>query len=114
LDSTTSPAVGSRFRGHNQLGTFEWDATCTVTEYARPRVFAFDAQWEQAVPSHWRFEIASHELGATLTESFDAPVINVEGSVANFDGRFEALVEGVRSTLTNIKNGAEQAVADAT
>jgi uncharacterized protein YndB with AHSA1/START domain len=114
LDSTSGPAVGSRFRGHNQLGTFEWDVTCTVTEYERPRVFAFDAPWETAAPSHWRFEIAPHEFGATLTESFDAPLINVEGSIANFDGRFEALVEGVRSTLANIKNGAEHAVDDAT
>jgi uncharacterized protein YndB with AHSA1/START domain len=114
FDDTSRPAAGLQFHGYNQLGTFEWHATCTVTECERPRVFAFAAQWDQAVPSHWRFEIAPHELGATLTESFDAPLINVEGSISNFEGRFEALVEGVKATLENIKSEAERTLNDAT
>ena len=45
--------------------------------------------------------------GTTLTESFDAPLINVEGSAANFEGRFEMLVKAIKKTIANIKAAAE-------
>ncbi len=45
--------------------------------------------------------------GTTLTESFDAPRINIEGSPANFEGRFEMLDGAIKKTIANIKSAAE-------
>ncbi|MDQ1380381.1 MAG: hypothetical protein QOJ71_1100, partial [Actinomycetota bacterium] len=42
-----------------------------------------------------------------LKESFDAPLINVDGSPANFEGRFEMLAEAIKKTIANIKAAAE-------
>jgi hypothetical protein len=42
-----------------------------------------------------------------MTESFDAPLINVEGSAANFEGRFEMLAKAIEQTIANIKVAAE-------
>ena len=57
--------------------------------------------------NHWRFEFAPGPAGTTLTESFDLPMINVEGSAANFEGRFEMLVNAINKTIANIKDAAE-------
>ena len=37
----------------------------------------------------------------------DAPLINVAGSVANYEGRFETMLNGANATLANIKAAAE-------
>jgi hypothetical protein len=55
----------------------------------------------------WRFEVAPSATGTTLTESFDAPMINVAGAASNFDGRFEMLDKAIRKTIANIKAAAE-------
>ena len=57
--------------------------------------------------NRWRFELEPSADGTTLTESFDVPAINVEGSPANFDGRFEMLVKAINKTIANIKAAAE-------
>ncbi len=106
-DGATGPAVGARFRGHNRAGTFEWDASCVVTECEPGAVFAFQVPPGEDSPTMWRFELAPSGDGTTLTESFDAPRINVEGSPANFEGRYERLVKGIEKTIANIKAAAE-------
>lgn len=53
------------------------------------------------------FRVRPHGTGTTLTESFDAPLLNVAGSPSNFEGRFEMLAEGIKTTIANIKNAAE-------
>ncbi len=104
----TGPEVGAHFHGYNRAGTFEWDAPCIVTDCEPGKVFAF------AVPrdggetvNRWRFEFAANGSGTTLTESFDAPLINVDGSPANFEGRFEMLDAAIKQTIANIKAAAE-------
>ena len=42
-----------------------------------------------------------------MTESFDVPLINVDGSPANFEGRFEMLAGAIEKTIANIKTAAE-------
>ena len=108
-DGATGPAVGAHFHGYNKAGTFEWDAPCIVTECEPGRVFAFSVPRSGAAMNQWRFEFAFHAEGTTLTESFDAPAINVEGSAANFEGRFEMLVKAINKTIANIKAAAEAA-----
>ena len=103
----TEPAVGAHFHGYNRAGTFEWDAPCIVTDCEPGKVFAFQVPREGAVVTRWRFEFAPSGSGTTLTESFDAPMINVEGAPSNFEGRFEMLDGAIKKTIANIKAAAE-------
>ena len=106
-DGATGPAVGAHFHGYNRAGTFEWDASAIVTECEPGTVFAFEVPRVDDTPTTWRFELAPSADGTTLTESFHAPRINVEGSPANFEGRFETLDRAIKTTITNIKAAAE-------
>lgn len=106
-DDATGPAVGAHFHGYNRAGSFEWDAPGIVTECEPGRVFAFAVPRDGPVRNQWRFDFAPSAAGTTLTESFDAPAINVEGSRANFEGRFEMLVKAINKTIANIKAAAE-------
>lgn len=106
-DGATGPAVGAHFHGYNKVATYEWDAPCIVTECEPGTVFAFEVPRGDENPTQWRFDFAASGSGTTLTESFHAPRINIEGSPANFEGRFELLAEGIKSTIANIKAAAE-------
>ena len=106
-DGATGPAVGAHFHGYNRAGTFEWDAPGIVTECEPGRVFAFAVPRDGPIQNCWRFDFEPGAEGTTLTESFDAAAINVEGSAANFEGRFEMLVEAINKTIANIKVAAE-------
>ena len=107
MDGAKAIAVGAEFHGYNRNEKFEWDMRCVVTECEPGRTFAFSVPPNSEHATHWRFELTAVENGTRLTESFDAPLINVAGSVANYAGRFEMLLEGARTTLENIKRTAE-------
>ncbi len=109
-DGATGPAVGAHFHGYNRAGTYEWDASCVVAECEPGAVFAFEVPPDDPMSTRWRFEFAPSGSGTTLTESFDAPRINVEGSPANFEGRFEMLAKAIEATIANIKAAAESSV----
>jgi len=106
-DGATGPAVGAHFHGYNRAGTFEWDAPGIVTECEPGRVFAFAVPRDGPIQNCWRFDFEPGAEGTTLTEAFDAAAINGEGSAANFEGRFEMLVEAINKTIANIKVAAE-------
>jgi hypothetical protein len=99
--------VGARFHGYNRAGTFEWDAPCIVTECEPGKVFAFDVPPDAPLVTRWRFEFARSGAGTTLTESFDAPMINTEGAPSNFEGRFEMLEAAIGKTIAAIQAAAE-------
>jgi uncharacterized protein YndB with AHSA1/START domain len=103
----SGPEVGAHFHGYNRAGKFEWDVPCIVTDCEPGKVFAFAVPRDGPLVNRWRFEFAPSAAGTTLTESFDVPAINVEGSPANFDGRFEMLAEAIKTTIANIKAAAE-------
>jgi len=106
-DGATGPEVGAHFHGYNRAGTFEWDVPCIVTDCEPGKVFAFAVPRDGDTINRWRFEFTPSATGTTLTESFDAPLINVEGSPANFEGRFEMLAAAIEKTIANIKVAAE-------
>jgi uncharacterized protein YndB with AHSA1/START domain len=106
-DTSTGPETSARFHGYNRAGTFEWDLPCEVVECEPGRVFAFVAPAGADLATRWRFELESTSGGTRLTETFTAPLINVEGSPANFEGRYELLVQGAQTTIANIKSAAE-------
>jgi hypothetical protein len=107
-DGADGPTAGAHFHGYNRQGTLEWDELCLVTECQPGRLFAFEVPCGSPNATQWKFQCVPSATGTTLTESFDAPLINVEGSVANWDGRFEMLVEGIKTTIAEIKATAEQ------
>jgi hypothetical protein len=107
VDGANRAGLGARFHGYNRRGQMEWDVPCVVTVCERARTFAFDVPPDSPVATRWRFDVTPSDRGTMLTESFDAPIINVEGSVANYEGRFEALVAGVETTLARVKVAAE-------
>jgi len=105
--AATGPAVGAHFHGYNRAGSFEWHAPCIVTDCEPGKVFAFEVPRGGEPVNRWRFEFEPTASGTRLTESFDAPLINVSGSAANFDGRFEMLEQAIGTTIANIKAAAE-------
>jgi hypothetical protein len=101
------PVIGAHFRGYNRAGSFEWDAPCIVTECEPGKLFGFEVPRGADVVTTWRFELTPVGPGTRLTESFDAPLINVEGARSNFEGRYEMLVKAIGKTIANIKAAAE-------
>ena len=109
LEGATEAAVGAAFLGHNKAATFEWSVPCEVVECDPGRRFEFVAPRGETMLTHWRFDFApsADGTGTTLTESFDAPRINLAGAPSNFEGRYEMLIAGMTTTLGNIKAAAE-------
>jgi uncharacterized protein YndB with AHSA1/START domain len=108
-DGSNAPAVGAHFSGTNKAGDYEWTVPCEITECEPGKVFEFVAPRGVETVTRWRYEFAANASGGTtLTESFDAPLINVPGTGANFDGRFEMLCAACEATLANIKAAAEK------
>lgn len=107
-DDSAGPAPSAHFHGYNRAGEFEWDLPCEVTECVPGKVFAFIAPRGVDIGTRWRFELEATDDGTRLTETFAAPLINVEGSPANFEGRYEMLVAAARTTIANIKAAAER------
>ncbi len=83
---------------------------CEVTACEPGKVFEFVAPRGGDTVTRWRYEFAPNaDGGTTLTESFDAPMINVAGAAANFEGRYEMLCGAIEKTVANIKAAAERA-----
>lgn len=107
LAGATAAAEGARFHGYNKAGTFEWDLPCEVVAAERGRIFSFRAPADFDQASTWTYSFEAVEGGTSLTESFHAPLLNVEGSPSNFEGRYEMMVAGCEKTLENIKAASE-------
>lgn len=109
LDGATGPAVGAAFLGHNKAGQFEWSVPCEIVVCDADRAFEFVAPRGESMQTHWRFDLTPSADGTTttVTESFDAPRINLAGAPSNFEGRNEMLVAGMTATLANLKAAAE-------
>ena len=60
--------------------------------------------------TRWRFEFARNRYGDDADRVVRVPRINIEGSPANFEGRFEMLDGAIKKTIANIKAAAESSV----
>ncbi len=108
VDGATGPEAGARFHGYNKIGDFEWDVPCEVRRAESGEVFEFVAapeMGEQATT--WTFTIEETDGGTELTESFHAPLVNVEGATSNVEGRDEMLRNGCERTVAAIKEAVE-------
>lgn len=107
VEGSTEAVPGARFHGWNEAGTFQWDVPCVVVEAERGRVFSFRAPVDLDTATTWTYAFEAADGGTRLTESFNAPLLNVEGSPSNFDGRYEMMVAGCEQTLQRVKDVAE-------
>lgn len=114
LDGATGPVVGARFKGSNRRGRSRWSTTCEVIAAERGREFAFAVGGRHRPSTIWRYTFAAAGAGTRVTESFEARrgtglvsrvVTRVTIGVAD---RQADLVEGMRRTLSSLKEAAER------
>ena len=57
IDGFEAPAVGARFRGFNDRGTFQWQVTCTITDYREPELIEWTVEDLDNPVARWRFVV---------------------------------------------------------
>jgi hypothetical protein len=118
LAGATSPAVGTRFRGHvkrNGIGPVYW-TTCEIVACEPGREFAFAVLLRNKPTNTWRYEFTPVRDGVDVTESFTlAPMlpIRIYWALAG-RARNRTNVNGMRETLERIKAVAESEIGTAT
>lgn len=108
LDGAEAIAVGTRFRGHNKAGDYEWHADCVVTVAEPGQTFEFTVPPNFEHATTWRYEIAADGDGCVVTESFDAPLLAMPDIYpGRIEGRCEMLQGACEKTLANLKAALE-------
>ncbi len=107
----TGPAVGARFRGHNQQGWRRWSTTGEVVEAEPGRSFAFEIHAGPLTVARWGYRFEPTETGCRVTETWEdhrGTVIKVLGRLATgVPDRADHNREGMETTLANLANAAE-------
>ena len=104
-DGSTEPVVGAKFRGYNQNGDMKWDAGCVVVSAEPGREWAFEVPAQDGRRTLWRYEIEATDSGCRVTESFDAPILDLEFFQKH--NRHGLLVQNIAQSLENLKAVAE-------
>lgn len=110
---------GSRFRGHNRSGGFRWTTEAEVLTAERGRAFAFTTLHKGRPATRWtyRFDSAAGGACTAVTETFEAistPRLIVFAERYLIRDRQQQLEDGMRRTLSALKDAAEELVADET
>lgn len=110
---------GSRFRGHNRSGAFRWTTEAEVLTAERGRAFAFTTLHKGRPATRWTYRFDSAPSGArtAVTETFEAistPRLIAFAERYLIRDRQQQLEDGMRRTLTALKDAAEELVADET
>lgn len=103
--------TGTRTLNFNRRGRLFWPTTSTIVEVIPEKKLAFRVDTNRTV---WSYELEPHGEGTRLTESrhaengvtaFSSMTVNtVMGGTEDFE---RELVEGMNTTLANIKAAAE-------
>lgn len=108
LDDSTSIEVGTKFRGHNRAGDYEWHADCVVTVADPGRTFEFTVPPGFEHATTWRYDIVADGEGCIVTESFDAPLLAMPDIYpGRIEGRCDMLQAACETTLANLKAALE-------
>ena len=108
LDDADELAVGVRFRGHNQVGDYEWHADCVVTVFEPPRRFAYEVPPGFEHATTWSYDVDADGSGSVVTERFDAPLLGMPDIYpGRIEGRRDNLEKGCRITMENLKTKIE-------
>ena len=103
------PAVGARFRGHNRRGFFQRWATTPRVKVCEPgREFTFVLGIGRLEFVVWRYVFEPDDGGTRVTESFTVRGYALYGLLRP-RRRERQLVEGMRTTLRQLKRAAEAA-----
>ncbi len=104
LDDADSVAVGTKFRGHNKAGDYEWHADCLVTVLEQNRFFAYEVPPKFEHATTWSYRIDADGDGCIVTESFDAPMLALPDVYpGKIEGRRDNLERACATTLANLK-----------
>lgn len=105
LDDATELAIGTKFRGHNKAGTYEWHADCVVTTLDVNTEFAYDVPPGFEHASTWRYRIEpTSDTTCTVTESFDAPMLAMPDVYpGKIEGRRDNLQRACETTMANLQ-----------
>lgn len=107
-----SARPGAVFKGSNRNGSRTWTTTCTVTEAAPGKAFAFDVRSLVIPVAHWRYEIIPADGGCRVVESTwdQRPgwFRKVAGYATGVHDRDAANAEHIRATLARLKERAER------
>jgi uncharacterized protein YndB with AHSA1/START domain len=114
IPPSSVPAVGARFRGHNQLRAFKWSRDCQIDEWEPARAIAFHTEFRGHESTRWRYTLHAIGTGTRLTETYRASFLptwvwllrKVPGAAATSarDTR-----SNISSSLERIKQLAERA-----
>ncbi len=109
LDGSPAVAVGTRFRGYNKAGDYEWHADCVVTELEPGRRFAYEVPPGYEHATVWSYEIEPTDDGCVVTESFRAPLLaQPDIYPGRIEGRRDQLERACEITMANLKAAAER------
>ncbi|MGO1050594.1 SRPBCC family protein [Crossiella sp. CA198] len=111
LPPATGPAVGARFRGHNQAGKAKWSTVCKVTKAEPGRAFGYRVGSGPIQVADWGWTIEPTGTGCRVTESFTDlrhPVIKwLFNRIVGIKDRLERNQRNMDQTLANLKELAE-------
>ena len=108
LDGSSAVAVGTRFRGYNKAGDYEWHADCAVTELEPGRRFAYEVPPGYEHATVWSYDIEPADDGCVVTESFHAPLLAYPDIYpGKVEGRRDQLERACEITMANLKAAAE-------
>jgi uncharacterized protein YndB with AHSA1/START domain len=72
IPPSSQPAVGARFRGHNQLRAFKWARECEIDEWEPARTIAFHTEFKGHVSTRWHYTLEPSDGGTRLRETYRA------------------------------------------
>ncbi len=108
LDGADAIDVGTKFRGHNKSGDYEWHADCLVTVADPGRLFSFQVPPGVEFATTWSYRIDADGTGSVVTETFDAPLLAMpEIYPGKIEGRRDNLEAACVKTLANLKAALE-------
>lgn len=113
LDGASGPAVGARFKGSNRHGPVRWSTHCEVTKAERGRAFEWQVR-ESGMRWGYRFEpdgdatVVTEYREKTRETPFYVKAVQRSGLIGR--DRDRLMVDGMRDTLTRLKEAAEASV----
>lgn len=108
LGDASSIEVGTRFRGHNKAGDYEWHADCEVTVANPNAAFTYLVPPDFEHATTWSYEIQADGAGSIVTERFDAPLLALPDIYpGRIEGRCENLTKACETTMSNLKSALE-------
>ncbi|MGW6282632.1 SRPBCC family protein [Kribbella sp. NPDC055071] len=106
----TRPVVGARFVGHNRVGAVRWFTFGRVVAADPGRRFEFDITFGPIPISLWTYDFTPTAEGCAVTESWTDRRPRVLRALFRpiFGNRVPRNVEGIHTTLRELKSAAER------